>query len=164
MNRSTLRMITLLARKSQMYMGVTLKNKYNITAAEQPFFMALQRCERVTQEELTAMVCVDKAVTTRVVKSLEGKGYLTRVKDTQDRRQNRIYPTTLTRELGAAVQKDLLMFNDAVTQGISGEELEVVQKALIKMEENMVKLLAGKSGQDKEQAVKWKGDADNVRK
>lgn len=32
------------------------------------------------------------------------------------------------------------------------------------MEENMVKLLAGKSGQDKEQAVKWKGDADNVRK
>ncbi|MFR0987043.1 MarR family winged helix-turn-helix transcriptional regulator [Frisingicoccus sp.] len=164
MNRSTLRMITLLARKSQMYMGVTLKNKYNITAAEQPFFMALQRCERVTQEELTAMVCVDKAVTTRVVKSLEGKGYLTRVKDTQDRRQNRIYPTTLTRELGAAVQKDLLMFNDAVTQGISGEELEVVQKALIKMEENMVKLLAGKSGQDKEQAAKWKGDADNVRK
>lgn len=164
MNRSTLRMITLLARKSQMYMGVTLKNKYNITAAEQPFFMALQRCERVTQEELTAMVCVDKAVTTRVVKSLEGKGYLTRVKDTQDRRQNRIYPTTLTRELGAAVQKDLLMFNDAVTQGISGEELEVVQKALIKMEKNMVKLLAGKSGQDKEQAAKWKGDADNVRK
>ena len=164
MNRSTLRMITLLARKSQMYMGVTLINKYNITAAEQPFFMALQRCERVTQEELTAMVCVDKAVTTRVVKSLEGKGYLTRVKDTQDRRQNRIYPTTLTRELGAAVQKDLLMFNDAVTQGISGEELEVVQKALIKMEENMVKLLAGKSGQDKEQAAKWKGDADNVRK
>ncbi len=56
MNRSTLRMITLLARKSQMYMGVTLKNKYNITAAEQPFFMALQRCEGVTQEELTAMV------------------------------------------------------------------------------------------------------------
>lgn len=44
MNRSTLRMITLLARKSQMYMGVTLKNKYNITAAEQPF---LWRCNDV---------------------------------------------------------------------------------------------------------------------
>lgn len=164
MNRSTLRMITLLARKSQMYMGVTLKNKYNITAAEQPFFMALQRCEGVTQEELTAMVCVDKAVTTRVVKSLEDKGYLTRVKDTQDRRQNRIYPTTLTRELGAAVQKDLLMFNDAVTQGISGEELEVVQKALIKMEANFAELLSGKGGQDKEQTTKRKEDADNVRK
>lgn len=110
------------------------------------------------------MVCVDKAVTTRVVKSLEDKGYLTRVKDTQDRRQNRIYPTTLTRELGAAVQKDLLMFNDAVTQGISGEELEVVQKALIKMEANFAELLSRKGGQDKEQATKRKEDADNVRK
>ena len=101
MNRSTMRMITLLARKGQMYMGTMLKHKYNITAAEQPFFMALQRCEGVSQEELTEMVCVDKAVTTRVVRTLEEKGYLTRVKDTQDRRQNRIYPTPLTRELGS---------------------------------------------------------------
>lgn len=164
MNRSTLRMITLLARKSQMYIGVILKKKYNITAAEQPFFMALQRCEGVTQEELTAMVCVDKAVTTRVVRSLEEKGYLTRVRDTQDRRQNRIYPTTLTRELGTAVQKDLLMFNDAVMQGISGEELEVIQKALIKMEANLAELLSGKNAQDKKQATKWEGDAAHVRK
>lgn len=40
MNRSTLRMITLLARKSQMYIGAAFKHKYNISVAEQPFFMA----------------------------------------------------------------------------------------------------------------------------
>ena len=149
MNRSTMRMITLLARKGQMYMGTMLKNKYNITAAEQPFFMALQRCEGVSQEELTEMVCVDKAVTTRVVRTLEEKGYLTRVKDTQDRRQNRIYPTPLTRELGSEVQKDLLAFNDAVTRGIPKEELEVVQKALTKMEANFAELLSGKNRDDR---------------
>ena len=158
MNRSTMRMITLLARKGQMYMGTTLKHKYNITAAEQPFFMALQRCEGVSQEELTEMVCVDKAVTTRVVKSLEEKGYLTRVKDTQDSRQHRIYPTPLTRELGAEVQKDLLAFNDAVTQGISKEELEVVQKALTKMEANFAELLSGKSRHDRELMTMGKED------
>ncbi len=149
MNRSTMRMITLLARKGQMYMGTMLKHKYNITAAEQPFFMALQRCEGVSQEELTEMVCVDKAVTTRVVRTLEEKGYLTRVKDTQDRRQNRIYPTPLTRELGSEVQKDLLAFNDAVTRGIPKEELEVVQKALTKMEANFAELLSGKNRDDR---------------
>ena len=146
MNRSTMRMITLLARKGQMYMGTMLKHKYNITAAEQPFFMALQRCEGVSQEELTEMVCVDKAVTTRVVRTLEEKGYLTRVKDTQDRRQNRIYPTPLTRELGSEVQKDLLAFNDAVTRGIPKE---VVQKALTKMEANFAELLSGKNRDDR---------------
>ncbi len=149
MKRSTMRMITLLARKGQMYMGTMLKHKYNITAAEQPFFMALQRCEGVSQEELTEMVCVDKAVTTRVVRTLEEKGYLTRVKDTQDRRQNRIYPTPLTRELGSEVQKDLLAFNDAVTRGIPKEELEVVQKALTKMEANFAELLSGKNRDDR---------------
>ena len=56
MNRSTMRMITLLARKGQMYMGTMLKHNYNITAAEQPFFMALQRCEGESQEALTEMV------------------------------------------------------------------------------------------------------------
>lgn len=126
-------------------MGVTLKHKYNISAAEQPFFMALQNCEGVTQEELTEMVCVDKAVTTRVVKTLEEKGFLVRKKDTQDRRQNRIYPTPLTRDLGATVRKDLLAYNDAVTRGISREELEVVQRALITMEANLEDLLTGKS-------------------
>ena len=149
MKRSTMRMITLLARKGQMYMGTMLKHKYNITAAEQPFFMALQRCEGVSQEELTEMVCVDKAVTTRVVRTLEEKGYLTRVKDTQDRRQNRIYPTPLTRELGSEVQKDLLAFNDAVTRGIPKEELEVVQKALTKTEANFAELLSGKNRDDR---------------
>ena len=101
---------------------------------------------------------MDKAVTTRVVKSLEEKGYLTRVKDTQDRRQNRIYPTPLTRELGAEVQKDLLAFNDAVTQGISKEELEVVQKALTKMEANFAELLSGKSRHDRELMTMGKED------
>lgn len=163
MNRSTMRMITLLARKSQMYLGGVLKRKYNITAAEQPFFMNLQHCEGVTQEELTAMVCVDKAVTTRVVKSLEEKGYLTRVKDTQDRRQNRIYPTPLTRELGVAVRKDLLAFNDTLTQGISKEELEIVQKALIKMEANLAELLFGKDRADKKPSAGEKGDTDDER-
>lgn len=160
MKRSTLRMITLLARKSQMYIGAALRHKYNISAAEQPFFMALQECEGVTQEELTEMVCVDKAVTTRVVRSLEEKGYLTRIKDAQDRRQNRIYPTALTREMGAAVRVDLLIFNDTVTRGISKEELETVQKVLVKMEANLAEVLSGKSAKNEKTGIEGKEDID----
>ena len=46
MNKSIARMINLLARKSQSYIGNALC-KYNLTAAEQPFFMALQHYEGV---------------------------------------------------------------------------------------------------------------------
>lgn len=136
MNKSIARMINLLARKSQSYIGNALC-KYNLTAAEQPFFMALQHYEGITQEELTAIVCVDKAVTTRVVKSLEKKGYLVRVQDPEDRRQNRIYPTDITRQMGEAVKNELLCFDDLLTEGISQQDLDLVYTVLLKMKGNL---------------------------
>lgn len=152
MEKSIARMITLLARKSQTYIGNSL-NPYNLTAAEQPFFMALQHYEGLTQEELTAIVCVDKAATARAVKSLEKKGYLTRIQDEQDKRQNRIYPTDLTKQLGPAVRTELLRFNDLLTQGIDAQSLDLVFAALEKMEENFATIFDDKdavtSGKEK---------------
>lgn len=143
MDRSIGRMITLLARKSQIYISGAL-SKYNLTAAEQPFFMALQHHEGITQEELTTLVCVDKAATARAVKSLEEKGYLRRVQDEQDRRQNRIYLTETAKELGPVVKGELLHFNELLTQGIEGEKLEIIYDALLKMEENFVSMAAAR--------------------
>ena len=139
MDKSIGRMITLLARKSQTYIGHAL-SPYNLTAAEQPFFMALQRYEGVTQEELTAIVCVDKAATARVVKSLEEKGYLTRIQDEHDKRQNRIYPTKITRELGPVIKEELLYFNELLTRGIAPESLELIYSSLQTMEANFAEI------------------------
>lgn len=136
MKKSIGRMITLLARKSQIYLGNAL-NKYDLTAAEQPFFMALQRYEGITQEELTAIVCVDKAVTTRVVRSLEEKGYLTRLQDEKDRRQNRIYPTKKAKQLALVVKEELQKFNDMLTEGIDIKSQELICQILLQMEDNL---------------------------
>lgn len=144
MDRSIARMITLLARKSQSYLGFAL-SKYNLTAAEQPFFMALQKYEGVTQEELTALVCVDKAATARVVKSLERKGFLIRIQDQQDKRQNLVYPTDKAKQLGNAVKSELLHFNRLLTDGIDPQILEQVHIALLKMEENFSTILNDKN-------------------
>lgn len=144
MDNSIARMITLLARKSQSYIGSAL-SKYNITAAEQPFFMAIQHHKGITQEELTAIVCVDKAATTRAVKSLEEKGFLVREQDEHDRRQNRIYATDMTMKLAGAVSKELLQFNELLTQGISPEDIEVIFSGLQKMEKNFSDLSNGKN-------------------
>lgn len=73
MSPSAGRLINLLARKSQGYI-TDLMRPFGLTAAEQPFFMALLHNEGVTQERLTSLVGVDKAATARTVKSLEEKG------------------------------------------------------------------------------------------
>lgn len=135
MERHVARMITLLARKSQSYIGNTL-SKYNLSAAEQPFFMALQFKQGQTQEEMTALVSVDKAATARAVKSLEDKGYLIRIQDCRDRRQNRIYPTEAANQIADDVRRELSLFNELLTRGIDGQTVGLVYEALVKMEEN----------------------------
>lgn len=155
MDNSIARVITRLARKSQSYISFALR-QYNISAAEQPFFMALQHHEGVTQEELTTIVSVDKAVTTRAVKSLEEKGYLIRVQDEQDRRYNRIYPTDAAKRLANSVRSELLHFNDLLTQGIDPQSLDIIFAGLQKMEENFSQMATCK------EAAKDRGDKEDA--
>lgn len=149
MDQSIGRMITLISRKCQGYLSRELA-KYDLTAAEQPFFMALRRCEGMTQEELTAIVCVDKSATARAVRSLEEKGFLIRVQDTNNRRQNLIFPTEKAKRMGEDVRKELLRFNDLLICGLSPQTAEEVYTALQKIEENLEALLASAKNKERE--------------
>nr|WP_293961241.1 MarR family transcriptional regulator [uncultured Fusobacterium sp.] len=110
-----------------------------MTVAEQPFFMVIQHHKNITQEELTSIVCVDKAATTRALKSLEKKGFLVRVKDKNDRRQNRICATEKAQNLFKEVNEELIHFNELLTKNISLEEIDIVYKGLEEMEKNISK-------------------------
>ena len=136
------RMFAFLTRKSQGCLSNIL-DKYNLSVAELPFFMALQHCEGITQEELTAIVCVDKAVTTRAMRSLEVKGYIIRARDEKDKRQNRIYATESAKKLGELVERELLHLNDQIAQGIEPETLTLIYESLLKMEKNLTNILQG---------------------
>lgn len=140
MTTNLTKMITLLARKNQAYIGHVL-GKFNLTAAEQPFFMGIHRNAGLTQEELTAIVCVDKAATARAVRSLEEKGFLTRKQDEKDRRQNHIYPTRKAEDLEPEVHRELLRLNELLTRGISGEAMEITAATLQQMDRNFSEIM-----------------------
>jgi len=103
--------------------------------------MAFQNHEGVTQEELSSIVCVDKAATARTVKSLEKKGYLLRIHDEKDKRQNRVYPTEKAKEIGQEVRAELMKFSKLLTRNIKEEDLDRLYSFLLQMEENMNKIL-----------------------
>lgn len=124
------------ARQCQLCVGGKME-KYGITAAEEPFFMAIQKHVGATQDELTALVGVDKAATTRALSSLERKGYLIRQQDESDRRKNRIYATDQALKLGPEVLETLLELNDEILHGISEEDQEILCHALLQMERNL---------------------------
>ena len=129
------RVLTRLARKCQIAVGNALQ-QYNLTAAEEPFLMAVLNNGGLTQEELTAYVGVDKAAASRTVRSLEEKGFLTRVQDPKDKRQNRVYPTDQAKEIGPMVRQELYKINLALTAELSQEEDDQVYHLLVRIEEN----------------------------
>lgn len=140
MEKSISKLITFLARKSQTYLVMTL-DKFNLTAAEQPILMALYHCEGISQEQLTALVGVDKAATARAVKSLEKKGMAIRMRDQQDRRQNRLYLTETAKRLCPSVKSALSAFNAQITEGIDEASLEIACRVLQKMDLTLSQLL-----------------------
>lgn len=136
MEPSIMRLITVLARKNQVYLSGAL-GKFGLTAAEEPFFMALNNEEGITQEELTALVYVDKAVTTRVVKSLEAKGLLYRVRDQADQRCNRIYLTEAAKAMYEQVHETLLDFNQSLVGSLPEEDRVCLDRSLRAMQKAM---------------------------
>lgn len=136
MDKSITRQVIYTARQGQICIGSRME-KYEITAAEEPFFMAIQHHRGATQEVLTSLVGVDKAATTRAICSLEKKGYLTRRQDEKDRRQNRIYATEKALNIGTEVQEELIRLNNEIMNGISEQDQTVMYQALLKMEENL---------------------------
>lgn len=136
MEESITKQLIYVARKAQLYIGHCLA-PYEITAAEEPFFMAVIHHKGATQEELTAMVGVDKAATTRAIHSLESKGYLIRQQDVKDRRQNRVFATELAEEIADKVQRELLRLNHEIMKGIPKQDLRILSAGLALMEKNL---------------------------
>ena len=128
------------SRKAQTCVGSVVR-KYHITIAEEPFFMAIQSHDGATQEELTALVGVDKAMTTRVIHSLEHKGLVKRVQDEKDKRQNRIYKTEKADEISESVRNDLLRLNQSFTEGISRKDMESFMRTLAVLDANISRCL-----------------------
>lgn len=135
------------ARKAQLCIAYCLA-PFGITAAEEPFFMAAMYHRGSTQEELTAMIGVDKAATARAIRSLESKGYLTRQQDPMDRRQNRVFATELAHKIAADVQKELLRLNQEILKGLPEQDLSILSNGLYLMEKNLA-------------AIRGKGEANN---
>ena len=146
MEKNIIRMISVLYRKSQACLSIIL-SRYNISTAEVPFLMILSKSDGAYQEELASQANTDKAAAARALKSLNEKGYVTRIQDESDRRQNRVYLTASAKQILPAVSEEIFAFSRLLAEDIDEKSFDTVFSALMKMEENAVRLSAEKNNQ-----------------
>ena len=132
MSKNIGRIISILSRKIQQDLKDVV-SPFGINVGEEPYFMTLVNEDGLTQDELTKRVMVDKAATTRAVKSLEEKGFITRKIDSADKRSKRMYLTSKGKEIAEPLRAALWAYNNSLTDGWTDKQYEEIYKALLQL-------------------------------
>ena len=83
------RSFSVLHRRSQLFVSAACEHLH-LSYLEYVMLMRVFSFEGISQEDLSAALCLDKAVVTRTITLLEEKEMVCREKDVRDRRKKRI--------------------------------------------------------------------------
>lgn len=112
-------------------------SRFNLAPEQNLIMMLLWERDGRTQQELSEQLEKDKTNITRMLSSLEKKGFIKRVIETCDRRSTRIFLT----EEGKVLECDVIPvteeFHHIVTSGVTEEEIALIRRILSKMRENI---------------------------
>lgn len=134
------RHIYILQRFGQIHLGRQMEH-YGIPKGHFVFLAALLDREGISQDELAALVHVDKASTARGLKRLETAGYVRRKQDTGDRRINRVFLTSKAKEFEPTFRRILAAWTDALLEGFTTEERRMSFRLLERMTRNVSRLV-----------------------
>lgn len=128
----TERKITKIAREAEKLVLRTLREK-GVGTAEIDLIHALRHNPGCTQAALAEILHADKAAIARRTKNLEGKGYLVRRSDPQDRRSQLLYPTEKAESLKASKAGIEAAFYEYLTSALTPQEASGFAAALNKL-------------------------------
>lgn len=119
------RWFSILYRRSQQFIVEACQGQ-GLTYSEFVLLVRLYDQEGAKQDELAAMLLLDKAVVTRTVNSLEEKGYIIRRQDEQDRRVRHVYLTDFGREKHTYLHNVIRCWADYLCGDLPEEERRVI--------------------------------------
>ena len=108
-------------------------NKLNIGAGQYLFLLHLYKYRGATQEELTEMLKVDKATTTRAIKKLEDNGYVIRDKRKEDKRAYNVILTEKALDIEPKFFEVLDEWKEKLKEILTEEEENTLLKLLKKI-------------------------------
>lgn len=131
------RLMGCLHRHGRMYFDRKFSG-WDIGSGSHPFLMILWHQDGLTQKELTEMLHLDKASTTRALARLTKLGYVIKKRDEKDHRAYRIHLTDKGRKLVPEMKTVMIQWTDVLTSGLSDEEKNEALRLLRKMADNAI--------------------------
>ena len=135
-NRYIGKYISQLYRKASIFINREV-SKYDIRSGQLIFLMDLYAQDGKNQEEISERLKIDKGTTARALKKLEEQEFITRVKDIDDKRANRIYLTEKSIELKEDIYSVFDDWNEKISENLTKEEEETLKNLLEKVCKNI---------------------------
>ena len=101
------------------------------------FLLELYINDGKNQEEIAETLKIDKGTTARALKKLEEQGFVTRIKDENDKRSNKIYLNDKAKDVREGVLDVLNDWNKEITKSLTEEEEEMLKILLEKVCKNI---------------------------
>lgn len=132
-----LRNAALFRKQYHVYVSNAIKDSnLNISSAEFGFLKELIHTDGVIQEVLVQNTCIDKAATSRIIKSLEQKNLIIRVKNETDKRSLKVFLTSEGKELVPVINNILQGWYLALTTAVGEEKVELFISLFAELNEN----------------------------
>ncbi len=124
-------------RTYRMYAQKKLKeNGFKITIDQWLVIKVLMENPGISQQSIAEKVFKDNASVTRIIELLVKSGYLSRNQHEKDRRKSALKITTSGKKVIEDVQNLVYKNRKTALHGINQEELEILQKLLVKISAN----------------------------
>lgn len=128
--------ISQLYRKGGVFINKEV-SEYGIGSGQFMFLLELYINDGKNQEEIAETLKIDKGTTARALKKLEEQGFVTRIKDENDKRSNKIYLNDKAKDVREGVLDVLNDWNKEITKSLTEEEEEMLKSLLEKVCKNI---------------------------
>ena len=129
--------ISQLYRKGSVFINKEV-SEYGIGSGQFMFLLELYINDGKNQEEIAETLKIDKGTTARALKKLEEQGFVTRIKDENDKRSNKIYLNDKAKDVREGVLDALSNdWNKEITKSLTEEEEEMLKSLLEKVCKNI---------------------------
>ncbi len=115
------RWISTLHRYGNIYMNEQLK-EFNLGAGQYQFLAILYQQEGLSQDDMAAILKMDKGTTARAIAKLEQEGYVERKTFSVDKRIKKLYLTEKAHAFEPKLSSILLDWKEIIAAGLSEEE------------------------------------------
>ncbi len=129
--------ISIIYRHGKIHINEKIK-QYGLSEGQAVYLMALYHNDGIRQEDLCKSINIDKGTTAKALKKLESSGYVSRQRDSLDRRAYRIHLTDKALALKDDIKSIYMGWTDVLANEMSEQQRDSAIELLKIMSENAV--------------------------